>query len=84
MKRKILIVLLGASMLLAGCQKEVEPEMYILSGHYYANGEVVTEDGNIWSYTSETFDDSFPVNVLFDNNGTETIYDDVIVGIVNQ
>ena len=81
---KKIIALLGIAMILTGCQKQVEPEMYILSGHYYAGGEIITEDGNIWSYTSEIFDDSFPINVLFDNNGTETIYDDVIVGIVNQ
>lgn len=84
MKKKIIIALLGATMLLTGCTKKVEPEMYIVSGHYYANGEIITEDGNIWGYTSESFDDDFPVNVLFDNNGTETIYDDIIVGIVNQ
>ena len=81
---KRIIALLSISLLLTGCQKQVEPEMYIVSGHYYANGEIVTEDGNVWGYTSESFDDNFPVNVLFDNNGTESIYDDVIVGIVNQ
>lgn len=79
--RKIALIL---AMLLAGCQKQVEPEMYIVSGHYYADGTIITEDGNIWGYTNETFDDNFPVNVLFDNNGTETIYDDVIIGIVNK
>lgn len=84
MKKKIVLALLGATMLLAGCTKQPEPEMYIASGYYYAGGEIVTEDGNVWEYTSETFDDDFPVNVLFDNNGTETIYDDIIVGIVNK
>ncbi len=81
---KKILALIGVAICLSGCQKQVEPEMYIVSGHYYANGEVVTEDGNIWGYTSESFDDDFPANVLFDNNGTETIYDDVIVGIVNK
>ena len=84
MKKKIILALLGAIMILTGCAKQVEPEIYIMSGHYYAGGEIITEDGNIWGYTSEIFDDSFPVNVLFDNNGTDTIYDDIIVGIVNQ
>lgn len=81
---KKIIALLGLAMLLTGCQKQIEQEIYIMSGHYYAGGEIITEDGNVWGYDSETFDDSFPVNVLFDNNGTETIYDDIIVGIVNQ
>ena len=84
MEKKLIIALLGAFMLLTGCQKQVEPEMYIVSGHYYANGEIVTEDGNAWGYTDESFDDDFPVYVLFDNNGTDTIYDDIIVGIVNR
>lgn len=78
------IIILALVMLLTGCAKQVEREMYIVSGHYYADGEIITEDGNVWSYTSESFDDNFPVNVLFDNNGTETIYDDAIVGIVNK
>lgn len=80
--KKIIIALLCATMLLTGCTRQTE--MYIVSGHYYASGEIITEDGNIWGYTSESFDDDFPVNVLFDNNGTETIYDDIIVGIVNK
>lgn len=83
MKKKI-AAMIGIIMLLAGCVKQTEPEMYIVSGHYYAGGEIITEDGNVWGYTNEIFDDSFPVNVLFDNNGTESIYDDIIVGIVNQ
>lgn len=81
---KKILALIGIAICLAGCQKQAEPEIYIMSGHYYANGEIITEDGNIWDYTSEIFDDSFPVNVLFDNNGTENIYDDIIVGIVNK
>ena len=84
MKKILALIGVAIAICLSGCQKQVEPEMYIVSGHYYANGEIVTEDGNIWGYTSESFDDEFPVNVLFDNNGTETIYDDVIVGIVNK
>ena len=84
MKKKIIMALVGAIMLLTGCTKQVEKEMYIVSGHYYAGGEIITEDGNIWGYESESFDDNFPVDVLFDNNGTENIYDDIIVGIVNQ
>lgn len=84
MKKKITLALIGIIMIFTGCARQVEPEIYIMSGHYYANGEIITEDGNVWNYTSEIFDDSFSVNVLFDNNGTDSIYDDIIVGIVNN
>lgn len=70
--------------LMVGCEKQVEQEVYIMSGHYYANGEIITEDGNVWKYTNEIFDDSFPVNVLFDNNKTASIHDDIIIGITNK
>jgi hypothetical protein len=81
MKKKIIIALVGVVMLLTGCQKS---ELYLVPGYYYANGEVVTEDGNIWGYTSESIDGNSAVDVLFDSNGTETIYDDIIVGIINK
>lgn len=84
MKKKMVIALIGIVAIITGYTRQIEPEIYIASGYYYAGGEIITEDGNIWSYTSEIFDDSFPVNVLFDNNGTKNIYDDVIVGIVNK
>lgn len=84
MKKILALIGVAIAICLSGCQKQVEPEIYIMSGYYYAGGEIITEDGNIWGYESEIFDDSFPVNVLFDNNGTESIYDDIIVGIVNQ
>ena len=84
MKRKIIIALVGVAMLLTGCQKQVESELYLVPGHYYANGEVITEDGNVWGYTSESIDCDSAVDVLFDSNGTETIYDDIIVGIINK
>lgn len=82
--KKGIALLAMAVMLCTGCTRQVEREMYIVSGHYYAGGEIVTEDGNVWDYTSESFDDNFPVYVLFDNNGTDNIYDDVIVGFVNN
>lgn len=81
MKKKIIIALVGVAMLLTGCQKR---ELYLVPGYYYANGEVVTEDGNVWGYTSESIDCDSAVDVLFDRNGTETIYDDIIVGIINK
>ena len=60
--------------------------MYIVSGHYYACGEVITEDGNLWGYDGGTSDyDNEPVNVLFDDMGTpDNIYDDEIVGLVGR
>jgi hypothetical protein len=84
MKKKIIIALVGMAMLLTGCQKQVERELYLVPGYYYANGEVVTEDGNVWGYTSESINGDSAVDVLFDSNGTEAIYDDIIVGIINK
>lgn len=87
--RKLLIAVLTI-LYLVGCGAESSPEpehtMYIVSGHYYACGEVITEDGNVWGYVSGTSDyDNKPVNVLFDDMGTpDNIYDDEIVGLVGR
>lgn len=57
-------------------------------GRYYINGSVITHDGNIWDYQTETISDepsydNEPVYVVFDNNGTETdIYDDIVIGLI--
>lgn len=73
-------------------EKETEPEpinheQYMTVGRYYVNGSVITHDGNVWDYQTETISDkpsydNEPVHVVFDDNGTETIYDDIIIGLV--
>lgn len=61
---------------------------YTAYGRYYTNGTVVTNDGNEWSYTTDTISDKtptddMPVWVGLDDNGTPTdITDDVILGLV--
>lgn len=53
MKKLLTIVLMA--LCLAGCGSP-EPmtnsthisALYVVPGHYYASGEVITEDGNIW------------------------------------
>lgn len=88
--RKLIITMLTV-LCLVGCNKPVpilEHTMYIMAGHYYACGEVITEDGNVWGYTQHfisgvTSHNNQPVNVLFDDMGTpDNIYDDEIVGLV--
>jgi hypothetical protein len=79
----------------SGCTKNepepapatVETKQYITTGRYYANGSVITKDGNVWDYQTDTISDkpaydNEPVHVVFDDNGTETIYDDAIIGLV--
>jgi hypothetical protein len=68
---------------------EVQPHTrYTAFGRYYTNGTVITDDGNEWSYTTDTISDKtptdhMPVWIGFDDNGTpDDIYDDVILGFV--
>lgn len=91
MKKKIILTLVGATMLLSGCTKEpaeVENTTYITAGRYYTCGEVITEDGNIWGYSQDIISeapscDDEPIFALFDDKGTpDNIYDDEILGIV--
>ena len=87
---KRIIALIGIVMLLGGCQgkAEVEHTTYIAKGRYYICGEVVTEDGNIWSYSQDIISeresyDYEPVFALIDDNGTPSeITDDEIYGVV--
>ena len=56
MKNKIILALIGATMLLSGCTKEpqtVESTTYITAGRYYTCGEVITSDGNVWGYSQD-------------------------------
>lgn len=94
MKNKIILALVGATMLLSGCTKEpqviaeVESTTYITAGRYYTCGEVITNDGNVWGYSQDiiseapSYDDE-PIYAIFDDNGTsDNIYDDEILGVV--
>lgn len=88
---KKIIALAGALLLLSGCTQKpanVEHTTYITAGRYYTNGEVITNDGNIWEYDQDiiseqpSYDDE-PIFALFDDNGTpDNIYDDEILGVV--
>ena len=92
MKKAILILSLCA-IVLSGCGTKTETinnnhAQYIAAGRYYTDGNIITDDGNVWNYQTETISDEVsydnePVYVVFDNNGTETdIYDDVVVGLM--
>ena len=90
MKKLIATVL--ASLCLAGCGQSVNTEhaVYMMPGHYYVVGEVITEDGNIWAYSQDIIGDepsydNKPVYVLLYDAGTpNNIYDDEIVGLVGR
>jgi hypothetical protein len=80
MKRSILalalILVLSSSV---GCTKH---RQYTTDGTYYLDGTVITEDGNKWSYDTDTINgDGIAVIVRFDNNGTIDITDDIILSI---
>ena len=82
MKRSILalalILVLSSSV---GCTSK--HRQYTTSGTYYLDGTVITEDGNEWSYDTDTINgDGIAVVVRFDNNGTMIdITDDIILSI---
>lgn len=76
---------------LTGCsqrEREIEHTTYITAGRYYTCGEVITEDGNVWTYSQDIISeresyDNEPVFALIDDNGTPSeIYDDEIYGVV--
>lgn len=67
---------------------KVEPTRYTAYGRYYTDGTVITDDGNEWSYSTDTISDktptdNMPVWIGFDDNGTPTnITDDIVLGLV--
>lgn len=82
---------LGTVVLLMGCNEtepQVEHTRYTAYGRYYTDGIVITEDGNEWSYSTDTISeqtpyDDMPVWIAFEDSGTpENITDDVIIGLV--
>ena len=93
----ILFTIMTATILLfSGCTNSVSDDIektadpisqhYTMNGRYYTDGTVITDDGNIWGYSTDTIDgekpyDDQPVCVHFDNNGTEDVTDDVITSV---
>ena len=65
-----------------------EASAYTTYGRYYIDGTVITDDGNEWSYSTDTISnqtptDNMPVWVGFSDNGTpNNITDDIILGLV--
>ena len=59
-----------------------QSQNYVVPGYYYGNNTVVTNDGNIWGYETEMPDGA--VHVVFNDNGTETIYDDIIIDLIKS
>ena len=74
-------------LLFADEDPEVESKQYTAYGRYYTDGTVITNDGNEWSYITDTISDKTPTNampvwVAFDDNGTADITDDIVLGVV--
>lgn len=88
MKKFIALTLVvGAFLMTTGCTDSAIHTRYVAQGHYYAEGIVITTDGNIWDYHTDTISDKpsydhQAVNVGFDDNGTPNdITDDIILGL---
>lgn len=95
MKKLVTLTLIvGVLLISTGCSSKAEPtpkpesQQYTAYGRYYTNGTVVTNDGNKWSYATDTISDQIPTDampvwVAFDDNGTpDRVEDDVILGLV--
>ena len=85
--KKLLALILVMGAFLGCTNTEVVHTRYVAQGHYYADGTVITTDGNIWDYQTDTISDKpsydhQAVNVGFDDNGTpDDITDDIILGL---
>ena len=61
---------------------------YTAYGRYYTEGTVITNDGNVWEYSTDVISeqtptDNMPIWIAFDDNGTpDNIADDVVLGLV--
>lgn len=67
--------------------QEAEHTRYTAYGRYYTDGTVITNDGNEWSYSTNSISDKAPYDAMpvwigFDDNGTADITDDIILGLV--
>lgn len=84
-----LILVMGAFLMTTGCDStpQAESQRYTAYGRYYTNGTVITNDGNIWDYHTDSISDKTPTDAMpvwigFDDNGTADITDDIILGLV--
>ena len=93
MKKLVALTLaVGAFLMTTACTSteppKAESQRYTAYGRYYTDGAIITNDGNEWSYHTDTISDqtpydSMPIWIGFDDNGTpNNITDDVILGVV--
>ena len=86
--KKLTVILALLTLLLTGCTTEKPHTYYTAYGRYYTDGTVITNDGNIWEYSTDTISDQIPTDnmpiwIAFDDNGTSNdITDDIILGTV--
>lgn len=84
-----LTIAVGAFLMTTGCtETKSAAQTYTAYGRYYTDGTVITNDGNIWEYTTDTISDRTPTDAMpiwigLDDNGTPNdITDDIILGVV--
>ena len=95
MKKILATILISLCLVgLVGCnstESEPEPEhtRYTVDYcRYYTNGTVITSDGMLWGYQTDSISnevpyDGMPVVIALDDNGTpDIIEDDIVLGLV--
>lgn len=82
----IALILITAT---ASTFNKTEHQRYTVSHcRYYTDGTVITSDGMLWSYRSDSISgelsyDGMPVVMALDDNGTPSlIEDDIVLGLV--
>ncbi len=86
--KKLTALLILCTLLMTGCAEPTVHTRYTAYGRYYTEGTVITNDGNEWSYSTNTISDKTPTDAMpvwvgFDDNGTPNdITDDIILGLV--
>ncbi len=88
-----LILVMGAFLMTTACTNtepapKTESTRYTSYGRYFTEGVVITNDGNLWEYSTDSISDktptdNMPVWIGFDDNATpDDITDDIILGLV--
>lgn len=59
--------------------------IYFIPGVYHADSQTITDSrGEEWVFDNEAIPNGSPVIITFDNNGTNNIYDDVVISIIQK
>ena len=82
----IISIIMGVFILTSNANADTNiHKLYITSGYYESNDLIVTDDGNLWECSvDDSIRNGCPVLITFNNNGTESIHDDIIIDVAPQ